>query len=120
MTPRTRCGSLAGRLKTANDYYCSLGVTYEPFNCTSGTSIDVLPALIGKPWNDIALGYVHGLRPSSIRVGDGCVKANSQRWRVTVVVSDQNVIKSIKQEVEVGLPAGIDNGHELNLALNAP
>ncbi len=41
------------------------------FNSRGYTSIGVLPELNGRPWDEIALGLVHALRPSSIRVTTG-------------------------------------------------
>ncbi len=105
-------------MKTPASYLDSLGETYEPFDCTSFTCIEVLPFLRGKPWDWIALAYVHALRPSTIRVTDGGLKANARLWRVTVYLKEgTRLIDSIEQEVEVGLPEGISNGHGLDIAL---
>jgi hypothetical protein len=67
------------------------------------TSLEVLPFLKGLPWNNLALGYVHSLRPSSIRVTEGSVKLDARMWRVTVIVDKDEIIQEITQEVEVGL-----------------
>lgn len=90
------------------------GVPYEARRNSCGyTSIEVLPFLKGKPWDRIALGFVHALRPSKIRVTQGEVTCDARMWRVTVTVDDSNVIKEITQEVEVALPNGIANGGTL-------
>jgi hypothetical protein len=75
------------------------------------TTIDVLEFLNRRlKWGDLALGYVHALNPTRIRVTkdritlDGCV------GRVTVFVDSDDVIQRITQEVEVALPDDIDNG----------
>ena len=80
-------------------------------------SIDVLEFLKGKPWDDVALGYVHALRPSHIRVTTGMVQLDAQVWRVTVFVTEEGIIKGISQEAEVGLPDEVPHGHGLAVAL---
>ena len=80
------------------------------------TVIEPLTFLHGKEWNDVALGFIHALRPSSLRVvKKGCV-LNSCCWRVTVWLTEDNRINRIDQEVSVGLPENIRNGHELSVA----
>lgn len=106
-------------MKSAKDYYSSHMVPFEKFNNIGYTAIEVLEFLGGLPWDDIALGFVHSLRPSSIRVvhvGE-CIKCDARVWRVTVYVDINNRIQSIEQEVEVGLPEGIEHGDTLHNAL---
>jgi hypothetical protein len=79
----------------------------------------VLPVLWGHPWNDIALGFVHGLRPSAIRVVRDMETMDAVTWRVTVYVGADNIIESIRQEVEVWLPDGVENGHDLRERLRS-
>ena len=74
--------------------------------------MDVLPELIGQPWNNLALSYVTTLRPSCIRVlstvistkwGPECRGAHCDChcWRVTIWLGDDDrVIESITQEME--------------------
>lgn len=83
----------------------------------SCSSINVLEFLWGQPWNNLALNYVRSLRPSIVRVvKDGCC-CDAKTWRVTVWLKDDDVtIKSIEQEVEVGVH-GSTNGHELDTQL---
>ena len=82
------------------------------------SSIPVLEFLNGLPWDDLALGFLHAVNPSCIRVTDGCTKCDAITGRVTVYLKeDSKTIKKITQEVRVGLPDGINNGHELNIAL---
>lgn len=99
----------------ATDFYSSLGVRYDRKSAgrVGFTSIKVLEFLNGRPWDDIALAYVHGLRPDCIRVVIGEEKCNANTWRVTVYVDDANKITGIRQEVEVWLPEGVENGHDL-------
>lgn len=101
----------------SKDYYTPHMKVFDRFNRTSYTSIEVLPILKGKPWDDVALGYCHALRPSSIRVTEGGTKCDARTWRVTVFIDDKNIINKITQEVEVGLPKGVAHGHALRLAL---
>lgn len=73
-------------------------------------SPEVLTHLKGKPFDEIALAYIHSLRPSSIRVSQGWLHSDSRCWRVTVIIDDKNIIKRITQEVEVAMPEGVSNG----------
>lgn len=82
-------------------------VLYEPPSHRGYMSVDVLPQLIGTPWNAAALNLVHSLRPSALRVVDtkrGGITLDSRTWRVTVYLGpDDRTIRRIEQEVEVGL-----------------
>lgn len=98
------------------DYNDMSGVEYEQPEEIGYTSIEVLKHIWGKPWDEIALGYVNSLRPSTIRVSGGAVHLDSKIWRVTVIVNEGNFIHSIEQEVEVGLSEGIPHGHALRIA----
>lgn len=89
------------------------GRKYEPPDRRGYTVINVLNFLKGRPWDDVALAYVHALRPSHIRVVIDGTQLDSQPWRVTVYLDD-NKIRAIHQEVEVGLPDGCKNGGGLN------
>ena len=106
-------------MKTFKDYYGSYDSKFEPFGRRGFTSIEVLSFLKGHPWNDIALAYIHALFPSAIRVTNGDVTADAYLWRVTVTINEKGVIEEISQEVQVGLPEGIANGHELDCALKS-
>ena len=65
------------------------------------TCVDVLPGLVGKPWDEYALAWCESLRPSAIRVTSDYVTLDSYLWRVTVMVDDNNIIKRVSQEVRV-------------------
>lgn len=100
------------------DYLDKRGIKYEPeTGDRSWTSVEVLPFLKGKKWDEVALAYVHSLRPSSIRVTPDYETADAETWRVTVRVNKDNIIQEIEQEVEVWLPEGIAHGHALTHAL---
>ena len=95
------------------------GFPLVAFDALGYTTIEPLTFLHGRPWDDIALGYIHALRPSRIRVATDSVQLDAQAWRVTVwLKADGKTIKKISQEVTVGLPEGIENGHELEIAAN--
>lgn len=107
------------------DYYGGHGTKYDDeleFPGRSWTSIAVLPFLVGRQWDDIALAYCHALRPEMIRVirpGVG-QKLDGYTSRITVYVDAENYIKSVDQEVEVGIPdliEGIEDGYTLDLAV---
>jgi hypothetical protein len=103
------------------DYHSKHAVDYEPFRGTSYGVIEVLSFLKGRKWDEIALAYVHALRPSSIRVTTGAIKLDASKWRVTVYVDNDDTIRGIEQEVEVGIPEnipGVIDGHTLSEAVN--
>ena len=94
------------------------GQPFKPWNRRGYTSIEVLPKLKGKPWDEVALGYVHALRPSQLRVVQDGIQLDAQTWRVTVWLKKDNVtIDHIEQEVEVGLPEECPHGAGLDTAL---
>lgn len=86
---------------------------------TSGTSIEVLPELIGLPWNEITMCYVLSLNPTAVRVSSDCVTADSCPNRITVMVNNlaDKVITSISMEVRIPCP---DNycGYDMQLCLD--
>jgi len=100
------------------DYIDTCGHRFIPYNRRGYLSVPVLSNLTGHPWNEIAMAYVQGLRPSSLRVVKGEETTDAQTWRVTVYLDDQNKIEMIHQEVEVGLPHGINCGSNLRAALD--
>jgi hypothetical protein len=104
----------------ATDFYSSLGFPYDARKAGryGFTSIKMLEFLNGRPWDDIALAYVHALRPDSIRVVRGEEKMNAHTWRVTVYVDADDKITGIRQEVEVWLPDGVENGFDLGSRVN--
>jgi hypothetical protein len=71
--------------------------------------LTVLPELTGRPWNNAAANYLLCLRPSAVRVTHGTVTLDSYSWRVTVYLNEDNTIRLIEQEVNVGL-TGFRNG----------
>ena len=102
-----------------DDYLDPCGHPFVPSARRGYLSIPVLPNLIGHPWDEIAIGYVQGLRPSSLRVVRGEETTDSQSWRVTVYLGDDQRITSVEQEVEVGLPPEIAHGSALANALRS-
>jgi hypothetical protein len=75
---------------------------YEAPDEISWSTIEPLKFLYGKVWGQPILNYIHSLRPSCIRVTKGGVKLDSKTWRVTVVLNDDDTVREIYQEVEVG------------------
>ena len=81
------------------------------------SSIHVLEFLVGRPLDDVSLGYIHALRPSAIRLClDGMVQMSAMSWRVTIHLKDEKIYL-ITQEVEVALLNGIQNGYDLAMRL---
>jgi hypothetical protein len=85
------------------DYHSRHAVPYKEPEGISYTSLEVLDFLKGLPWDNLALGYVHSLRPSCIRVTRGECTLDARTWRVTVVVDENDIIQEITHEVAVGL-----------------
>ena len=99
-----------------DDYKSIQGKPYKAPDRKGYTLLEVLPMLVGKQWDAVALAYVHSLRPSYIRVIEGEETTDAICWRVTVYL-EQGTIRKITQEVEVGLPEGVVHGHALQHAL---
>lgn len=91
------------------------GVMYRRPDCTGYTVLAKLPELIGQPFDNLAMAYIHSLRPSRIRVSSGIVTADCMLWRVTVFLNPDNTIRSIVQEVE----CAYGSGQNLSMILNA-
>jgi hypothetical protein len=91
---------------------------YEPPNKRGYLVIeDLLPFLKGRKVDDVVRGYIHALRPSSVRIcRQGC-PMDAQTWRVTIWIDENDLIKSIHQEVETGGYGDIHNGSSLRCAL---
>lgn len=81
-------------------------VAVEKLNKHGWMTLEVVPYLIGRPWNNAALNVVMSLRPSAIRVivADGSQTLDSYSWRVDIYLdSDGRTIRKIMQAVVVGL-----------------
>jgi hypothetical protein len=101
-------------MKTPKDYIVYHHTDYEPFPSRGFTVIEVLPFLKGKPWDEYALAYLQALRPSYVRVSTGMITCDARNWRVTVFIHNDNTIRRIEQEVEVGLPDDVHHGSHLD------
>ena len=82
--------------------------------------IKVLPFLNGRKIDKIVMGYLHAIRPSIIEVipFKGGHHLNCHTWRVRVFLNEDETIKFIEQEVEIGCYEGINNGHHLSCELH--
>lgn len=99
------------------------GREFIPFRFRSTVTLEPLPWLHGRKWDELALAYLHSLRPSWVRVIPAGQRPHQDPhlWRVTVFLDNDGAsIRAIEQEVDVGLPDGIDNGDELDLAARRP
>jgi hypothetical protein len=77
--------------------------------------VPMLQFLWGRPWNNMALNYVMGLRPTTIRVSSGTITCDASTWRVTVMLEkDQRTIKNIHQAVHT-MGIGCRYGADLKL-----
>lgn len=104
-------------MKDCKYYYTHHMKAFEKFDKIAYKNIEVLSFLKGKPWDALALGYVHALRPSNIRVTTDMITLDASLWRVTVYVDANDIIEDISQEVEIGLPEGVVHGEAMGMAL---
>lgn len=104
-------GRKPGQLKVEPTQAMGTPVVRE---CVTGIPI-LQQHLWGQPWNKIAMGYVHGLRPSAVVIApkDSLPSTTEMPWRVTVFLDENKNIHSIFQEVSVALPEGCESGNEL-------
>jgi hypothetical protein len=86
-------------------------------SCYSWTSVNVLPELIGKEWNEISMCYVLSLEPVAIRVSEGMVTLDSCAGRITVIVTPLNKIVDVTKEVRIPVP-GKMTAYDLRQALD--
>ena len=99
------------------------GKYYTSPSCIEGsTTIDVLEFLKGMPLDNLALAYIHTLRPSVLRIStDGGICTDSWTWRVTVFMEptifkspfmeyklEHMAINRIEQEVAIPYACGAD------------
>lgn len=101
----------------------TVGITESSrFTRRGYTVITVLECLKGQPLDDYAYGLIESLRPSAVRVSRGEIKTDAWTWRVTVMLKEEppgtNIIDEVFQEVEIGLPDGVNNGHEFRIAMH--
>jgi hypothetical protein len=90
---------------TTEDTFSKFGMCY--------TTIPVLPFLTGKKLNNMIYNFLQCCRPSCVRIvkqNEG-MHADSRSWRITIYIDENNMIKSIEQEVECGT-LGIRNGQD--------
>lgn len=108
-------------MKTLSEKYLGkCGTAFDPddFLRQGSYSVQILPELKGKEWNDAALGFLYGFNPSSIRVTTGLMTMDARDRRITVTVDDDGIIQEIEQEIDVGLPEGVAHGEALYDAVN--
>lgn len=78
----------------------------------------VLKHLWGKPWDNLDLDVVTGLKPSCIRASSGAVTCDSMPGRITVwLEKDDRTIRSIEFETStwaIGVKSGEDLAHKAN------
>lgn len=97
---------------TADNFRGTHGTVPEERYEKVWTCVPMLQFLWGRPWNNMALNYVMGLRPSMIRVTTGETKTDAVTWRVTVYLEeDKRTIREIDQELQtwaIGCRYGAD------------
>jgi hypothetical protein len=95
----------------ADRYRGGNGKPYESPDVYGGTTIEVLEFLKGMPFNNLIMAYVHGLKPSNVRVSYGEICCDAMNGRVTIFLTEDNKIRRIDQEINTGYGMGflIDN-----------
>ena len=119
---------LLERLRSADvaeRYYSQHHVIYDKDpDCYGCTTIEVLSFLNGLPFDNLAMAYIHGTHPYSIRATFGWVTCDSQPGRVTVYLKEVQgwdpltkkptpLIDRIQQEIRVRFGCGADIDAEL-------
>ena len=85
------------------DVYRGHGCSFKRPSSIGHPTVEVLPELKGKPWNNEAVNQLVMLRPSNVRVTTGMINLDSMSWRVTVFLEKDNItIRKIIQEAEAG------------------
>lgn len=93
-------------------------VKYFDFNFpsssrTGSTTINVLGFLKGLPLDNLAMSYIHALRPSRVEVIRGEEKCVGWSWLVRVYLDSNDLITHINQQVEVAFASGYTIDNEL-------
>lgn len=89
-----------------SEYRGECGKVYDKPYGGGYTHIEVLPEFKGQKLSDLVLAYVHGLRPSMIRVTKGVYTLDARTNRVTIDVDANDVIQKITQEISVAYGSG--------------
>lgn len=84
------------------------------FDAAGFTSIEPLPFLHGKKWDEYALAFVLTLNPKYLRVTSGPTTMDSRMGRMTITVDDEGIIQNIDYEVAIGLPEGAECGEDMD------
>lgn len=100
----------------AERYIGGHGTPYDHGWPVGHTTINVLQFLYGLPFDNLVMAYVHALRPSMIRASRGEVTTDSFPWRVTILLTQDDKVWSISQEVEVAYASGFDVSEALKAA----
>lgn len=98
--------------KYGKQYNCS-----DFFEAFGFIEIEILPQLKGKRWGNLILGILHGFHPSGIRVTESRISLDAWSGRITIYIKE-GMVQSIRQEIKVGLPSGVENGEDLVQKLN--
>ena len=86
---------------------------FQPHSATGSTTINVLGFLKGLPLDNLAMSYLHALRPSRVEVIRGEEKCVTQPWQVRVYLDENDRITNIKQQVDVAFASGYTIDNEL-------
>jgi hypothetical protein len=105
-----------------NTYRARNGARYESsqVRLRGFTVVSVLREVWGRELNEISMGFIHSLRPSAVRFAFDGVLLDATPWRVTIFLvkkDGREFIQNIVQEVEVGLPDGVENSIDLRSKL---
>lgn len=114
----------AGPAKNGADDNCldpanyMMGSTvYKPHAVLGYSTIEVLSFLKGRLLDKVVMGYVHSLRPSSVRITTSGTTLDCRLWRVTIyatVRGKKQYVRAIYQEVQVALPKGVVDGQAMS------
>lgn len=86
---------------------------FNPAVAMGTTHINVLGFLKGLPLDNLAMSYLHALRPSRVEVIRGEEKCVGWPWLVRVYLDENDRIDHIKQQVDVAFASGYTIDNEL-------
>ncbi len=91
-------------MKAPEDYITDHAEAVNKPSRVGYISVPIAEFLVGRPWNEEALQYMHCFQPSAIRVSDGWLTCDGYSRRITVITDpDTKLITKITQEVTVPL-----------------
>jgi len=87
-------------------YIADCSIDYKSPDILGFTEIEILQFLYGTQMDNTVISWCHAFNPSSIRIHYGCITCDASIGRISIVLNENDIVKSIEQEVIVGGMAG--------------